>query len=263
MKFLKQSILLVACYAPITVQASSGTLTVAKGSSGSIVSQSSTGATFQGMTETGVIKNTFLCGQTGVGNIAGSGGQNFESDTCTINAIQTVVGFDISGGKTVQFFNNFTYWLQQKGQQEEYYKTNNPDLAQDPDGLENKMNSDGWAAMGAYCILITTNEILQETVEPTIVAGKGQIKVIVQLLYNGGDLIQLWSQDVALLEQGQSFVIGISNAADTNLPSAIKASTDSQQYLAAVSKAMQPNNRASDTYNAATGSPRTVRIVVQ
>lgn len=253
------------------------------------------GVVFNGMTENGVKRNTFLCGYTlvdkkhGVDGIfvaddckaaklskaAGfdisglcsytsaekksGGGLNVEADDCKVAAISRAVGFDVSGGQTLQFFNNFTYWLKEKTKKEQSYKINDQ---LDGDDLEKKMDSEGWGSMGAYCIIVTTNQMLQKVIAPDMVVDAGQVKVIVQLWYNGGNLIQLWSQDVKAIAQGKSFAVAITNDEDSSLKQALTVSTKTDQYFSAVTSMMQPDNRLEEAYNAASTSPRKVRIVV-
>lgn len=221
-------------------------------------SQSIGGIVFNGMTENGVKRNTFLCGYTSVEKKSG-GGVNVEADDCKVTAIKEAVGFDVSGGQTLQFFNNFTYWLKEKIKKEQSYKINDQ---LDGDDLEKKMDSEGWGSMGAYCIIVTTNQMLQKVIAPDMVVDAGQVKVIVQLWYNGGNLIQLWSQDVKAIALGKSFAVAITNDEDSSLKQALTVSTKSDQYFSAVTSLMQPDNRLEDAYNAASTSPRKVRIVV-
>ena len=220
---------------------------------------SSSGIFFQGLTENGVKKNTFLCGNNSATK-SNTSGKNFQDSDCDISSIQNAIGFDISGGRQLQFFNNFTYWLKKKSQTEQFYQIN--DSLQD-DALDSKMQSEGWSEIGAFCIIISTNQILQDTIFQSQKANTGETKVIVQLLYNGDNLIQLWSQDATILKEGQSFTIAITNASDDRLKSTFAADPSSlSSYLSAISKNIQPDNRNSDSYNNAEDSPRTVRIQI-
>ncbi len=217
------------------------------------------GVIFQGMTESGVNRNTFLCGYSSVNSSQDTGHEVSGAD-CTVGAIQSAIGFDVSGGRTLQFFNNFTYWLRKKSEKEQAYRIDTPTAT---DGsVDAYMESDGWGSMGAYCIIVSTNEIMQEVVGQGKQASAGEIKVVVQLWYNGDSLIQLWSQDVAILNPGQSFTIAISNAVDSALPAMLQATSGIKGYLKVVGKSMQPDNRKKHSYNDATNSPRTVRILV-
>lgn len=217
------------------------------------------GIVFQGMTEQGVTRDTFLCGEVSVtaNSLAGA---NAESGDCSINKIKEAIGFDVSEGRTIQFFNNFTYWLRQKSQAEQLYRVDNPE-ASDSDVVSH-MQKKGWASMGAYCVIISTNEILQEIIGQASLAGSKAVKVIAQLWYNGDSLIQLWSQDVAVMQPGQSFTIAISNAADADLSTSLQAFAHQAGYLNSIGKSMQPDNRNADSYTAAINSPRTIRIQV-
>lgn len=221
--------------------------------------KASAGVVFQGMTEEGIVRNTFLCGKHSVTS-AGTSGVTVAAQDCSAHQVLQAIGFDISGGKTVQFFNNFTYWLRQKGQEEQAYQINHPQATQSD--IAAHMQSKGWGSMGAYCILISTNEILQNMVAPHKQARAGQIKVIVQLWYNGDNLIQLWSQDVAIMTPGQNFTVVISNAVDSNLITMLQESDHVQGYLKSIGKIMQPNNRNIARYHDAKDSPRMVRIQV-
>lgn len=217
------------------------------------------GAIFQGITEQGIVKNTFLCEDSSVTESSISG-SNVASSDCSINKIKDAIGFDVSGGKTIQFLNNFAYWTRQKSQAEQNYQINNPQ-ASDSD-VQNYMQQNGWGSIGAFCIVISTNEVLQEVIEPDKQAGSGEIKVIVQLWYSGDNLIQLWSQDVAMLNPGQTFTLALSNAADTDLSTVLQASSTLSGYISTISKTMQPDNRNTQTYAAAIDSARMVRIQV-
>lgn len=226
------------------------------GKSVSAQSTLATGIIFQGIAEQGISKDTFLCGDTSV-TAASIAGTNFESSDCSINNIQDTIGFDISGGKTIQFFNDFTYWIRQKSKIEQDYQINNPGA-----NVASYMSQQGWSAMGAFCILISTNSILQEIVGQAKQAGSGKIKVVAQLWYNGDNLIQLWSQDVAIMEPGQSFIVNINNSVDADLLTTLQNSATVKGYLSSIGTAVQPSNRNMNTYNAASDSPRTIRIKV-
>lgn len=229
----------------------------AVGKSSLASSSGNVGAIFQGITEQGVVKNTFLCGDSSVteSSIAGN---NVEATDCSMSKVKEAIGFDISGGKTIQFLNNFTYWTRQKSQAEQNYQINNSQ-ASDSD-VTSYMQQNGWGAIGAFCIIISTNEILQEIIEPNTQASSGKIKVVAQLWYSGNNLIQLWSQDVAIINPGQGFTLAISNTADTNLTTALQASVGTSGYLGTIGKAIQPDNRNAQAYAAAVDSPRMVRI---
>lgn len=228
-----------------------------QGASAVATPATTTGVVFAGLTESGVTRNTFLCGATSVTGSAASG-TNFEASNCAITAVKAAAGFDISEGATLQFFNNFTYWLQQKSEQEQSYQINDSLTGS---ALGEKMNSEGWGSMGACCVIVSTNQIVKETVYQSVVANSGEVKVVVQLWYNGDNLIQLWSQDSVSLKPGQSFTVAISNSPDARLKSTFVAGTGLAQYLAAINNDMQPDNRNEDSYSAATNSPRMVRIV--
>ena len=220
---------------------------------------------FNGISESGITQNSFLCGKQGVGTVSSAkGGTNFEAVDCDYTEIQGAVGFDISKGHTLQFFNNFTYWLRKKGDREQDIKsgdTNSTGGSLTTAEVTAKMDSEGWGSIGAFCIIISTNPTLQKSVLPDKQPEKGETKLIVQLWYNGNDLIQLWSQDVVMIKQGQNFTIAISNGEDSNLE-AILVDKDQSSYMKAVVGLMQPINRNSQAYQQAANSPRMVRINV-
>lgn len=218
--------------------------------------QKSAGITFKGVTESNVVVNTFLCEKDGV---------NFEAEDCTTDRIKNAVGFDISGGYTLQFFNNFTYWIKQKEKYEQQLKINHPYLKANQDALAKRMQKDGWGLImpdgsvvgGAYCIIISTNPVLQQAIEPDkqVAKGESKVKVIAQLWYNGNNLIQLWSQDVQILSAGKSFSVKISSDPDMQLDVILAAKIKGQDdYISAVTKLVQPNNRNIEAYNNAGGA---------
>lgn len=256
----------------------------------------SLGVVFKGVTESSITKNTFLCGKKGVGDVP-SGGSNFEAEDCNYKMIQDAVGFDMSRGATLQFFNNFTYWLRQKGQREQFLKTNNPDLK--GASLERKMAKEGWDFIGAECIIISTNPIVQKVVRPDLKPKGNEVKVVAQLWYNGDDLIQLWSQDVVMVPKGKSFAVALSNAQDnsdvfekraTSSGAAEQSISEAKRsaknkaakkqkkankqtvaagphqsvhsYLGVVTKQMQPANRSSHDYEESVDSPRSIKITI-
>ncbi|MBI2353266.1 hypothetical protein HYV11_03445 [Candidatus Dependentiae bacterium] len=259
MKFIKKSIILII----LSVVTEIKTTTISQLPNQNITPTKKSlpsGIIFQGVTENNIKRNTFLCKKTD----QDSDSVNFESESCNFNTIQTAIGFSFSEGDMLQFFNNTIYWLEQRKQKERYYKLS--ENIKD-DELNNKLSADGFVAMGVYSILLTTNPTLQKIITPEKTANSNQIKLIVQLLYNGNDLIQLWSQDVQILNKGQSFTIALTNDYDTTMQSTNqKASTTNQQeqfFLPAMSNFMQKHNRNESTYQGAKYSPRMVRIIVQ
>lgn len=206
------------------------------------------GISFRGIQEEGVNKNTFLCPVEASGS------------SCSQETINDAVGFDISGGKNLQFFDNFVYWLLQKAHREQFVKE---DLRYDGVALTKKMNQEGWGATNAYCIIISTNPMLQQLVMPGQSVAKGKQKVIVQLWYSGQDVIQLWSQDVVELSPGQGFKVIVSNNEDDKLEALIDESKKAVGLAVFLEKlGLQANNRKDAEYAQATGSPRMVRIEV-
>lgn len=202
---------------------------------------------FVGVQESEVSKNNFLCQ-----------GAQFSGSICSQESVDGAVGFDISGGKTLQIFNNFSYWIIQKQKRKEYIKEN---LRYDGQALENKLNQEGWGVVNPFCILVSTDPMLQKAVLPNKVAPAGTQKVIVQLLYSGNNLIQLWSQDVVFVKPGQRFKVEVSSEPDVRLALMIKESKSSKllnQFLAKLG--LDQTNRNEVTYNQAGGSPRMVRL---
>lgn len=214
--------------------------------SGSLMSQ----IIFQGLVEQSDInKNTFLCPASASDGVQGC--QDTQS---------AAHGYDVSGGRTVQFCNNQQYWLQQEAVQAQYIATVRNYSGNE---LQQKLQNEGWTSMGGYAVVITTDPLLLNYIMPEVVAGAGQTKVIVQLWYNGSDLIQLWSQDAVVLANGSSFQVTLSSAQDNRLPGMFTASTTAASswqtaFLSALN--IQPNNRKASDYNVAVGSPRQVRI---
>lgn len=205
---------------------------------------------FQGLVEQSDInKNTFLC--------PGSASDGIQGCRDTQSAAH---GFDVSGGRTIQFCNNQQYWLQQEAVKAQYISTVRNYTGAE---LQQKLQNEGWKAMGGYAVVITTDPLLVNFIMPEVVAGSGQIKVIVQLWYNGSDLIQLWSQDAAVLADGTSFQVTLSSAIDSRLPglfAGATTTTPSWQTTFLSKLDIQPNNRQASDYNGAAGSPRHVRI---
>lgn len=203
--------------------------------------------TFQGIEESGVLKNTFLCPAA------------VENASDCMPADQGALGFDLSNGKILQLFNNQTYWLLQESVQQLYA---NQVLRYSGSDLENKMKSQGWVAMGGYCLVITSNPILTQVVSPALIAGTNQEKVVVQLWYNGDQVVQLWSQDATVLSAGQNFKVLISTNPDSlfSVASNVNSSSQSLKSSFLAQLGLQVNNRNVDDYNQAVKSPRSVKI---
>ncbi len=201
------------------------------------------GIIFSGLNESGITKNSFLSN---------------EAMVPVPDAIKKYYGFDISGGRTIQLFNAFLYWLKQKTQAEQVYWAQNPTLMQDE--VENYVNNNGWGSVNAFSLIITTNPILQAAYGAIADASIASYQIVVQLWYCGQDRVQLWSQDVQTAAPGQSFQVNITSDADDAAVS-IAATFDTNSYLQVVgSNVLQPGNRDSTTYANATDSPRMVRI---
>jgi hypothetical protein len=204
--------------------------------------------TFAGLIENpSITKNNFLCHSD----------QETSSD-CN-NADKNYIGAVLTDNTLLQLFNNQSYFLKQEQAAQKY---DAQVLRDSGSQLQEKLNSQGYSAMGGYCIIITKNPTVTGIVMPNMIAQKNQEKVVVQLWYNANRAIQLWSQDAALLTAGQSFKVSISNEIDplttlqtpANKNSSLKAS-----FL--TSLGIQTSNRKESVYHAATESPRLVKIV--
>jgi len=200
---------------------------------------------FQGITETGVTKNNFLCPSL------------TSSAVSCVSADANAINFTLPSGQILQLFNSQPYWLDQEAIKQQY-DLQVLDYTQSE--IQAELDSTGWGAMGGYCLLITTNPVLTGIVMPTVIAASGQEKVVVQLWYNGEQSLQLWSQDALAINQGTGFTISISSATDplselstTSTSSGLKAT-----FLAGLN--LQPNNRNASIYNIATDSPRSITI---
>lgn len=203
---------------------------------------------FQGLVEDSSIdKNSFLCPTS--------------ASDCKNEQLHAQ-GFDISGGRTLQLCNNQQYWLQQAAIQAQYISTVRNYTGS---ALTAQLNSAGWAVMGGFVVIISTNPILTKFIMPTVSVKKGQIKIVAQLWYNGSDLIQLWSQDAIALSDGQSFQVSLSNAADTQLSTeltAVAADTKSWHNTFLFQLGIQAQNRKDSDYSNAIGSPRQVKLTI-
>ncbi|MCX5924355.1 MAG: hypothetical protein NTZ68_02960 [Candidatus Dependentiae bacterium] len=196
---------------------------------------------FQGLDDSAVKINTFSCP-------AGSTG----STDCS-SADANSIGLVLSDQKPLQFFNNQSYWLRQQAQVEQHAQTV---LRRSGADLQTYMQGEGWVAMGSYCIFISTNRILTDVVMPAVKASADQVKVVVQLWYNGENLIQLWSQDAAVMPKTQGFKVVVSSAQDAQISTLPKLS-DETNFLDKIG--LQINNRTVQ-YGKAKNSPRSVKI---
>lgn len=209
--------------------------------------QTSQAIIFNGLVETGVSKNNFLCSSA-----------HSDSVNC-IAADANAKGFDFSQNHMLQLFNDQAYWLHQEAIQQQYVSQV---LSYSGNDLQNKMTADGWGAMGSYCLIISTDPILTNVVIPSITAGADQEKVVVQLWYNGNQKLQLWSQDAAILSKNQPFSVLITTNTDA-LPGVSKTSENSSNSLRTsflFDLHLQQKNRTESVYLAATQSPRSVKI---
>lgn len=205
-----------------------------------LISTPTLAVVFHGLVETGITKNNFSCSSS-------------VDQTCS-NVDSGAIGFNLSASQSLQFFNNQSYWLRQEAGIESDLVTNKKYSGV---ALRNKMISEGWVAMGSYCILISVDPILTEIVMPTVKPSTAnQVKVVVQLWYNGDQQIQLWSQDAAILSKNQGFQVMITSDIDSQIT--LLPSLESQtSFLGQIG--LQQNNRQS-AYGQATGCPRMVKI---
>jgi hypothetical protein len=153
---------------------------------------------FKGISEdSSVKKNNFLCPLS-----------LHASGNVVCNDMDAAMrGFDISGGHTIQMFNNQQYWLQQKFERQQILVVHGQG-----DSLSSIMTQEGWDHMGAFSIILTTDPVILSCVKPEMVVAKGQIKLVAQLWYSGATGLQLWAQDVRLLNAGQNFTVFVSNS---------------------------------------------------
>ena len=202
---------------------------------------------FQGILENGVTKNNFLCTGDAV-NIA----------NCT-SADTGAQGFDLSNGQILQFFNDQASWLLLQAERQQYVSQN---LRRTGAALTNKMQADGWVAMGGYCLIVSTNPLIADVVMPELQAGANQEKVVVQLWYNGNEQVQLWSQDAKILSSGQKFNVVVSTAVDSlpGITSTPQSSTTSLRFDFLSKLDLQMSDRKASVYNLAIASPRSVKI---
>lgn len=168
-------------------------------------------------------------------------------------------GFDISDGRTLQLCNNQEYWLQQEAIQGQYISTvrNYTGTA-----LQAQLADEGWAVVGGFAIIVSSNPLLVQSVMPSVQPSAEQTKVVAQLWYNGSGLIQLWSQDAQLYADGQSFQVLVSNESDDRLPTQLAQISQTKnwqdQFLLTVG--IQSPNRQAKDYDKAHGSPKQIRL---
>lgn len=197
--------------------------------------------------EKGITKNSFLC--------HGADGVNFEASDCSDADISGVKGFNFVGGKTVQLFNNFSYWMKQKVQEQKYAEIS---LRYNESQAKAYLQQQGWVATNAYCIIISTDPVLQKVIKPDMQVPAGKVKVIAQLLYNGAGMLQLWSEDAALIDIGKGFDLEVSNEQEGKSSYVLEKESILQKFLESID--LQPHNRQDDVYVNATTSPRMIRI---
>lgn len=183
---------------------------------------------FMGLVEDGSVnKNKFLCPLS----------LNASGNVVCNDMDAEMVEYDISGGHTIQIFNNQQYWLQQKFERQHILMIQ----GYTGDRLSSAMTSEGWDHMGAFSIIISTDPIMLKAIEPNKQSAAGQIKLVVQLWYSSATGLQLWAEDVQILNSGQSFKILISNSQS-------KAFTDSSSIDRATT--INPATSASITTSA-------------
>lgn len=202
---------------------------------------------FNGLTETNISKNNFLCPAN-----------NSSSIPCT-SSNTNAIGFDFSSSKILQIFNDQAFWLHEQAVQSQYASQV---LSYTGSELQDKMNSDGWGAMGSYCIIISIDPILTSIVQPKLKPKDDEEKLVVQLWYNGDGALQLWSQDAKILSKNAAFTVAVSNNTDP-LPEVIDTTSNSQPSLRAKFLSelhLQENSRKESVYQIATQSPRSIKI---
>ncbi len=154
---------------------------------------------FMGISEdSSVNKNNFLCPLS----------LNASGNVVCNDMDAGMIGFDISGGHTIQMFNNQQYWLQQKFEQQHILTVR----GYQGDRLSSTMTQEGWDHMGAFSVILTTDPVILSCINPEMIPAKGQVKLVIQLWYSGSTGLQLWAQDVQLLNTDQSFKVLISNS---------------------------------------------------
>lgn len=200
--------------------------------------------TFNGIIESGITKNNFLCTNAIASSIA-----------CH-DANTNAQGVSLHSGETLQIFNDQAYWFHQKAKSEQYaMQVQKYDASE----LQNFMQQQGWGCMGGFCIIISSNPVLTNQIQPDLKPDGSQEKVVAQLWYAGAQLLQLWSQDAKLITKGQPFQILLSNTTDPLLiQSASSSPSTKEQFLQALQ--LQQKNRDETVYNAATDSPRSIKI---
>jgi hypothetical protein len=198
-----------------------------------------------GIIETGVSKNNFLCPTS------------TSSAVPCIDANQRYSNTVLVDGQILQIFNSQAYWVHEQANAEQY---DTQVLAYTGSELEAKLQAQGWTAMGGYCILISTNSILTQIVKPELVAQKNQKKIVAQLWYNGDRLLQLWSQDATVVDADASITLEISNAVDplTEVKNLKQGTSLKDTFLYALP--LQPANRDETMYQSASACPRSIKI---
>ncbi len=202
---------------------------------------------FNGLTETSISKNNFLCPV------------NSSSSVSCTNTSSNAQGFNFSSSKMLQIFNDQAFWLHEQAAQKKYASEA---LSYSGSELEAKMNADGWGAMGSYCIIVSIDPILTSIVQPNLKAKQNEQKVVVQLWYNGDNILQLWSQDAKVLSISATFSVAISNATDA-LSDVMNAQSNESKSLSETFLSelhLQQNSRKESVYQIATQSPRSVKI---
>ena len=212
-------------------------------------SEARTGIRFLGITESGVSISNFLC-PSGMGN----------GIPCSTDEIDNAINFDMSGGRDLIFFNNFLYWLKEKSNREHFYKVNYPYLSQND--VNSKVDGEGYGAVGIFSITISSDPILVKFVDPSAPTSGNKVTLVAQLWYNGNDTVQLWSQDIVQMQQGDGFKISILNQSDDKLAVFLKNSQlKTESYASDMGKLLQPDNRNQKSYELCSKAPRTVRFV--
>ncbi len=204
--------------------------------------------TFQGLIETDISKNNFLCTNAATSSVA------------CVDCTGPAVNFNLNNKPILQLFNDQPYWLHQEALAEQYASES---LTYTGSELQNYLNSHGWGAMGGFCILIIIDPLLTNFAAPNLIAKPNQEKLIVQLWYNGDNTLELWSQDIQIVDKNAQFKIKVSSSVDplTSIKNE-NSETETAKNKFLKSLQLQPLNRKDSTYQMASKSPRSIKIQV-
>lgn len=186
-----------------------------------------------------------------------SGKNSYDCGNGNITGVLNIDFFDKKNfGKQFYLFNDFIYWINDQAKAQEYDEVA---LRYTGSKLIDKINKD-YPAQGTYMIVLGTSQYLQHIVAPAITCPSGEWMITAQLKYNDGKMIYAWSQDSICLKPHDKFSLEINSDLDTTIP----PSSDNAQAAQAVDgqgidwmKDLGPNS----TYQKASGSPRTIRLI--